>query len=94
VLKLDNSSEKLASNNRIHVESVIKTFGKDQAFTDFLRVIADVLDYACDGHDSYLTLGTNKANDAILLTIKQEGKRAYVSALDLAGLSEACKSVL
>ena len=94
MLKLDKSSGSLDANNRSHVEAVCKTFGKDQSFTDLLRVVADVIDYAVSGHDSYLTIGTNKANDALLLTIKQDGHRAYVSALDLAGLSEACKSVL
>jgi hypothetical protein len=76
------------------VEDVAKSFGKNTDYLDLLRVIADVVDYAADGHDSYLTLGTNKSKDNVLMTIKQDGRAAYVSALDLRGLSEACKSVL
>jgi len=94
MLKLEGTNGKLPNNNRTTVEDVAKSFGKNVDYLDILRVIADVLDFAVDGHDSYLTIGTNKGKDNCLMTIKQDGHAAYVSALDLRGLSEACRTVL
>jgi len=94
VLKLESHEGKLEATSRATVEAVAKTFGKSQDLTNLLLVIADVLDYAADGHNSYITIGTNRDKSAFLLSIKQDGHGAYVSATSIAELSAACSSVL
>lgn len=93
-MKLDSKTDVLECQNREHVDAASKTFGKDQTFTPLLQLIADVCDTAGKGSDCYMVIGTNRAKDALLITITQDRAKGYLSALDLAGLSEAAKSVL
>lgn len=94
MVRFNNPESKLEPKNEVAVQQEVKTFGKGQTYTNLLLLIADVLDYAVEGHDSYMTIGQTRDKTALLLSVHQDGKHAYVSGTSLAGLSEAAGTLL
>jgi len=58
-------------------------------FHPILQVIAEILDEAVKGEDSYLTLGLNRNRDTILMTLHTGGSKLYVGGEDLVALGSA-----
>jgi hypothetical protein len=93
-VKLNAKTLSLAGGNVEITTTLCREHGKEQTFTPLLLLIADVLDSAGSGQDCYMVIGTNKDKSSLLLTVTQDRVKGWVSGLDIAGLSEACKSLL
>lgn len=93
-MKLDSKKGTLVTNNRVSFEDSIFAENTVPPLVDLLRLISDVCDTAAAGADCYMVIGTNRDKTALLLTVTQDNRKGYISAVDLVALSEACKSLL
>jgi hypothetical protein len=93
-VKLGKKSDKLPTTNRKDLDEVVKSFGSNQVFTPLLQLMADVCDSAANGSDCYITLGASRDKQSLLMTITQDGAKAYLSEFTLRGLSAAAETLL
>jgi len=93
-VKLGKPHAALAKDNRKTVERVSTNFGQAQDYTGLLQLIGDVCDAAASGADCYLTLGASRDKQSLLLTITQDGAKAYLSEFSLLGLAKVAETLL
>ena len=63
-------------------------------FEAILRVIAEVLDSACKGEESFVTFGVNRARDSLIATVVFEGSKTYAAGGDIESLGESVAGLL
>lgn len=76
------------------VDSSIKAKTTHNDYHGLLRVIADMLDYAIEGNQSYCTLGLSRDGSGVLLTVTQDHKKGYFAGATLADVSRHCEGSL
>jgi len=93
-VKLGKPHATLAKDNRKTVDSKATEFGANQQYTGMLQLIADVCDLAAGGADVYLTMGAARDRNSLLLTVTQDGAKAYLSGFSLLELAKAAETLL
>lgn len=76
-MKFDNKTAKLSTDSLKTVQEHIKAGTASLAYQGILCVLADVLDRAASGHDTYAIIGLTANRDALLLTVKEGPKKAF-----------------
>jgi hypothetical protein len=94
MVKLNPKKDALAAENRMHLEMDMEWSHQDTAYRKLLCVIADVLDSAALGHDSFVAIGTTRDKSSITMMVQVEGQRQSLYDVDLRHLDEACESLL
>jgi len=91
-LKFSDASIEAVNLQMVDASLKAKTTHTD--YEGFLRLIADMVDYAIEGNQSYCTLGLARDGSGILLTVTQDHKKAYFAGPTLAEVSRHCSGVL
>jgi len=94
MVKLNPKKEALDAKNRATLEMDLEWSQPNTPYKDLLRVIADVIDSAASGGDSFVFIGTTRDKGSITLMVQVEGQRQSLYALDLRQLDEHCESLL
>lgn len=71
------------------VRAAVRPAGKDMKLSasEWLMVIATILDSEAEGDLTYVTLGTNRAKDAYMLTVNYpDGTKQYIAGSDVSDL--------
>ena len=66
----------------------------DSPLLDILQVIAEVLESAAAGEDSYVTFGTNRQRTAFIATVGYQGSKEYAAGTSLCSLAESLAAFL
>jgi len=93
-VKFDSKTAKLSTNNLQTVREHIKANTASLAYQGLLCVLADVLDRASAGNDTYVILGLTQNRDALLLTVKEGSKKAYAGGGGLLEISEDAEKLV
>jgi len=93
-VKVEQRNERLLDHNLATVREHTVAGIAHISYQGLLCVIADVLDTAVRDGDCFLTLGVTKANDALLLTVRQGNGRAYAGGVNLTELSKDAEKLL
>jgi len=93
-MKLEPKVGKLPTDNREKLDKHLATFGKDQKYSALLQLFADIADLAASGVDCYATFGAARDKQSLLMTIHQDGARAYVGGFDLLGVVTEAEKLL
>lgn len=79
-------------------ETELATFAeaplKDTPYYHFLRLVASALDEAVKGSNCYITVGTTKSADAVMLTLHQGAVKTPAFGSSLASLGESSSDLL
>jgi len=86
-VKFDNKTVKLSTDNLSTVREHIKANTASLAYQGVLCVLADVLDRAAAGRDTYAIIGLTSNRDAMLLTVKEGPSKAFAGGSGLLDLS-------
>jgi hypothetical protein len=93
-VKLEPKLGKLPNDNRATLDKHLAQFGKDQKYSALLQLFADVCDLAAEGADCYVTFGAARDKQSLLMTVHQDGAKAYLGAVSLVGLADEAQKVL
>jgi len=93
-MKLEPKKGALPTDNRAKLDKHLATFGKDQQYSALLQLLADIADIAASGSDCYCTFGAARDKQSLLMTIHQDGARAYVGGFDLLGIVAEAEKLL
>lgn len=77
----------------LNVQGVEETLGTpafEARYYGIVRLIAEVLDQAVEVGSCYMTIGTSRNVQSLLVTVVDTGGRLYAGATDLEGLSAEC----
>jgi len=94
VVKIRAKTEALPTNNRATLDSDLDWSHTDTAYKPLLQVIADVLDSAASGNDSFLSIGTTRDKSSVCLMVQIAGSRDTVYSTCLRDLDEQAQSLL
>lgn len=94
MVKLNPQKEALKQDNRSTLEQDLDWSVANTAYKNLLRVLADIVDSAADGRDSFCSIGTTRDKSAITLMVQVDGQRQSLYAADLRQLDEFCESLL
>lgn len=94
MVKLNPKKEALLAENRAMLEMDLEWANKDTPYRNLLCIIADVLDSACSGGDSFMSIGTTRDRTSVTIMVQVDGQRQSLYDLSLRGLDEACESLL
>jgi len=94
VVRLNEAKDKLTPNSRLVLETLLTQKGALDDVKAFLQVLADIVDLAASGHDAYATIGANRERSSLLLTVRVDGRAAWVSGLDLVEVMAGAESLL
>lgn len=83
MVKLNNAKDKLTPNNRLVLDTLLTQKDCLDDIKAFLQVLADITDLAAGGSDAFATIGCNRERTSVLLTVRVDGRAAWVSGLDL-----------
>jgi len=67
---------------------------KPTTYFPLLLIMADVVDEAVKGSNTYLTLGVTRDKSAIIMSISVDGKKLYASGASLADLADKVNALL
>lgn len=68
--------------------------GQPFVYTGLLLLLADVIDEAVKGSNSYMTIGVTRDKSAIIATITVDGSKIYASGATLAEVSDKATGLL
>jgi len=94
MVKLNPRKEALVADNRTDLEMDLEWANKDTPYRNLLSVISDVIDSACAGHDSFVSIGTTRDKSSVTIMVQVEGQRQSLYGLSLREIDEACESLL
>ena len=80
--------------NTTEVMNLVVASKLDPRLADLLHVLADACDEAASGQDIYITLGTTKRKDALLLTVSWDGDKTMLSGVTLLDLASQAGTLL
>lgn len=79
---------------RKEIDSWVSSGRKPGSYEYLLQLLADLVDYAIEHGDTWCTLGITRNQDAIMLTLNQDGYKGYVTGATFKDLSVGCKDLL
>jgi len=94
VVRLKNKTDKLVASNRATLEQDLEWSNANTPYKALLQVVADILDNAIGGGDSFVSIGLTTDKASICFMVQLEGQRDRVYALDLRTLDEQAQSLL
>jgi len=94
VVKIRAKKETLPTNNREVLEMDLDWAHKDTAYKPLLQVIADVLDSAASGCDSFLSIGATRDKSSVCLMVQIDGSRDTVYSTCLRDMDEQAQTLL
>jgi len=74
----------------LNLEEVSENF----PYSGLIRLIADVLDNAIGGNNTYMTIGATKDKAAIIVTVSVEGNKMYVNGSSLVEISAGANELV
>jgi len=94
MVRLPDAGEPLAKNNRSSLASIEKDPKEITAYLSLLALVADVLDSAADGADSFVSIGTTRNKSAFTIMVQIAGRRHNLYAENLRALSDQAQTLL
>lgn len=93
-MKLEKSNVSLDADNLQSAKELLIKQKNPSQYQGLLCVIADVLDTAISGSNCYLIIGLTRDRNALLLTVHQDGAKAFAGGLRLTELSREAEKLL
>jgi len=94
MVRLPDAGAPLAKDNG----AVLQTAGHTKEglieYQPLLALVADVLDSAADGNDSFVSIGTTRNHSAFTIMVQIAGRRHNLYAENLRALSEQAQTLL
>jgi len=94
VVKIRQKTSNAKADNRQTLEMDMEWSHANTPYKNLLKVIADIVDSAVSGHDSFLSIGTTRDHSSIVLMVQLAGSRDTVYADTLRTLDEQAQSLL
>jgi len=94
VVRLKQKTDKLAAQNRALLDQDLEWAHANTPYKALLQVIADILDNAVNGGDSFVSIGLTTDKASVCFMVQLEGQRDRLYALDLRTLDEQAQSLL
>lgn len=86
-MKFDKHDTKLGTNNLRAVQEHLKAGSAGTIYQGALCVIADAIDRAVGGADTYVVIGLTKDRSALLLTVREGASVARAGGATFADIS-------
>jgi len=94
LVKVKPQAIHLEDQNRLALESETKLVGTGSGYITLLRVIADVMDLAAGGLDTWCAIGRTQNGSSLTFTLVVDGTRETYYIVSLEELCEALKAAL
>jgi len=94
VVKLNAKKEALPKDNRAILESDLEWAHANTPYKCLLQVIADILDSAASGGDSFLSIGATRDKHSFCLMVQVDGSRETVYSDSLRSMDEQAQTLL
>jgi len=94
MVRLPDAGAPLAQDNRKALDIEIETKQGLQIYKPLLALVADVLDSAAGGNDSFVSIGTTRNHSAFTIMVQIAGRRHNLYAENLAALSDQAQTLL
>lgn len=93
-MKLNTKKDALLPSSVDNLMEDLKSKEGISRYRDLLIVLADALDMAAKGEDIFVTLGSTRKRDALVLTITYQGDKTFVPGVNLQALADLCSNLL
>ncbi|AXH78723.1 MAG: hypothetical protein [Circular genetic element sp.] len=94
MVRLPDAGAPLAKDNRFILEADSQDQTGLDPYKSLLALVADVLDSAADGNDSFVSIGTTRNKSAFTIMVQIAGRRHSLYAENLGALSDQAQTLL